>query len=191
MTVTNPRPLQAVLDGVELESGGLGGNPGMDGGASAGSTDLEYTVRAAAVFAGGMGLSDDKTILGRTLTRGAGHPSALRLPGRDPWGVFTDKLPNTRGLARGQINQGPKRRASGSEGARPSFCGGDGAPQGRRPRTWCLRRGRWVLLAASAACRFRSTSGRRFRRGAAATKGGRAPFAFGGGEHQNEQEREE
>ena len=41
MTVTNPRPLQAVLDGVELESGGLGGNPGMDGGASAGGADQQ------------------------------------------------------------------------------------------------------------------------------------------------------
>ena len=38
--------------------------------------DFEYTLRAAAVLAGDIGLSDDKMILERTLTRG----QTLRLP---------------------------------------------------------------------------------------------------------------
>ena len=66
--------------------------------------DLEYTVRTAAVLAGDMGLSDGRMTLERTLTRGQfilrrfGCPAVtLR--------VFTDKLPNTRGLARGLINR--------------------------------------------------------------------------------------
>ena len=64
-----------------------------------------YTRSAqAAVLAPDMGLSEDKMILERTLTRGQFIRRRFRCP-VVTLGVFTDKLPNTRGLARGQIDQ--------------------------------------------------------------------------------------
>ena len=48
-----------------------------------------------------MGLSDDKMILERTLTRGQFILRRFGCPAVT-LGVFTDKLPNTHGLARGQ-----------------------------------------------------------------------------------------
>ena len=57
-----------------------------------------------AVLAGDIRLSDDKMILERALTRGQFILRRFGCPAVT-LGVFTDKLPNTRNLARGQIDQ--------------------------------------------------------------------------------------
>ena len=57
--------------------------------------DFEYTVRAAVALAGDMGLSEEKVLLERALTRGS---SSFASSAAQP---FTDNLSSTRGLARG------------------------------------------------------------------------------------------
>ena len=66
--------------------------------------DFARTLRAAAALAQDMGLNSERAILERTLTRGELVLRGFMCPAL-PLGVFTDKLPNSRGLARAQIEQ--------------------------------------------------------------------------------------
>ena len=158
-----------------------------------------HTVRAAASLAGDMGVRRN-TILECTLTRGQfifrrfGRPAVTL-------GVLTDKLPNTSGLARGQIDRDLKDDRAIQKAQDPVSAAGT-APQGgatrrRRPRAWhprCLRpppprSGRWVLFAAGTARRLRSANGGGMARWCSSHEAGRAPAAFGGGGPQEEKER--
>ena len=66
--------------------------------------DFARTLRAAAALAQGEGLNSERAILERTLTRGEFVLRRFKCPAVT-LGVFTDKLPNSRGLARAQIDQ--------------------------------------------------------------------------------------
>ena len=66
--------------------------------------EFARTLRAAAPLAQDMGLSPEQAILELTLTRGEFVIRHFKCPAVT-LGVFTDKLPNSRGPARGQIDQ--------------------------------------------------------------------------------------
>ena len=158
------------------------------------------TLSAAATFAHGMGLSAEQAILERTRTRGQFLIRCFRCPAV-PLGAFTDKLPNTRGLTKSQIDQNLENRcviqkAQGSEstvGKAPAK--GDARGRGYygasapRPSRSCGAR--WALFAASAARRLCSASGGRVARGRGSPAAGCAPVSIHEGGNHEEEDRQE
>ena len=70
--------------------------------------DFWYTLRAAAALDHDMGLPSEQAILERILTRGQFVLRRFGCPAvtlEVTLGVFTDKLPNMRGLTKSQIDQ--------------------------------------------------------------------------------------
>ena len=92
--------------------------------------DFEYTLSAAATLTHDKGLSSEQSFLEQTLTRGQFLLRRFGCPAVT-LGVFTDKLPNTRSLTKGHIDDEDLKDGRAVQKAQ-----GTGLTVGKAPPKW-------------------------------------------------------